>query len=209
MFFKGNLFKGKTYVHSSTGGTWISYKCDWTMGTQNFHGKYNYWGWKRPHSNPSYATDLLCDFGQVPLPLWAPISLPVKWRKLNCCKMKNHWTVVAKIPTLSDRNSGVYREIQNITSKDPVIPALWHQLPLVIPALPPWAFESTCSLMHAKSRPTLCDPWDCSLPGSSVHGILQARILEWVAASSRESSWPRNWTHVSYIFCNSRWVLYD
>ena len=37
---------------------------------------------------------------------------------------------------------------------------------------------------HAKllqSCPTLCDPMDCSLPGSSVHGILQARILEWVA----------------------------
>ena len=40
-----------------------------------------------------------------------------------------------------------------------------------------------------------CDPMDCSLPGSSVHGILQARILEWVAISfSRGSSQPRNWT---------------
>ena len=41
---------------------------------------------------------------------------------------------------------------------------------------------------------------DCSLPGSSVHGILQARILEWVAIYfSRGSSWPRNWTQVSCI----------
>ena len=41
---------------------------------------------------------------------------------------------------------------------------------------------------------------DCSPPGSSVHGILQARILEWVAISfSRGSSWPRNWTQVSCI----------
>ena len=41
---------------------------------------------------------------------------------------------------------------------------------------------------------------DCSLPGSSVPGISQARILEWVAMpSSRGSSWPRNWTRVSYI----------
>ena len=41
----------------------------------------------------------------------------------------------------------------------------------------------------AQSCPTLCDPMDCSLPGSSVHGILQARILEWVAISfSRGSS---------------------
>ena len=43
-----------------------------------------------------------------------------------------------------------------------------------------------------QSCPTLCDPVDCSLPGSSVHGILQARILEWVAISfSRGSSQPR------------------
>ena len=44
------------------------------------------------------------------------------------------------------------------------------------------------------------DPTDCSLPGSSVHGILQAKILEWVAISfSRGSSWPRNWSQVSFI----------
>ena len=45
-----------------------------------------------------------------------------------------------------------------------------------------------------------CDPVDCSLPGSSVHGILQARILEWVAISfSRGSSQPRDRTRVSRI----------
>ena len=48
---------------------------------------------------------------------------------------------------------------------------------------------------------TLCKPMACSLPGSSVHGILQARILEWVATpSSRASSWPRDQTR---IFCGS------
>ena len=47
---------------------------------------------------------------------------------------------------------------------------------------------------------TLCDPVDCSLPGSSIHGILQARILEWVAISfSRDSSLPKNPTGVSCI----------
>ena len=49
--------------------------------------------------------------------------------------------------------------------------------------------------VHAKSLqscPTLCDPMDCSPPGSSVHGILQARILEWVTMhSSRRSSQPK------------------
>ena len=48
--------------------------------------------------------------------------------------------------------------------------------------------------------PTPCDPMDCSPPGSSVHGILQAKILEWVAiAFSRGSSWPRDRTQVSHI----------
>ena len=47
---------------------------------------------------------------------------------------------------------------------------------------------------------TLCDPMVCSLPGSYVHGIFQARILEWVAISfSRKSSQPRDWTRVSRI----------
>ena len=47
---------------------------------------------------------------------------------------------------------------------------------------------------------TLCDPMDCSPPGSSVHRIFQARTLEWVAISfSRRSSQPRDWTRVSGI----------
>ena len=47
---------------------------------------------------------------------------------------------------------------------------------------------------------TLCDPVDCSPPGSSVHVILQARILEWVDIPfSRESSQPRDRTRVSHI----------
>ena len=52
--------------------------------------------------------------------------------------------------------------------------------------------------------PALCDPMGCSPLGSSVHGILQARILEWVAMpSSRGSSWPRDWTRVSCGSCIS------
>ena len=49
------------------------------------------------------------------------------------------------------------------------------------------------------SRIRLCDPVDCSLPSSSVHGIFQARILEWVDISfCRRSSWFRDWT---WVFC--------
>ena len=40
-----------------------------------------------------------------------------------------------------------------------------------------------CAVLSHQSCPTLCNPMDCSPPGSSVHGILQARILEWVAIS--------------------------
>ena len=54
--------------------------------------------------------------------------------------------------------------------------------------------------------PTLYDPVDCSSPGSSVHGISQTRILEWVAISfSRGSSWPRDWICIS---CIGRQILY-
>ena len=52
----------------------------------------------------------------------------------------------------------------------------------------------------AQLCPTLCNPMDCSLPGSSVHGIFQARVLEWIAISfSRGSSLPRDRTRVSRI----------
>ena len=61
----------------------------------------------------------------------------------------------------------------------------------------------------AQSCPTLCHPMACSLPGSSIHGIFQARILEWVAISfSRRSSQPMDWTRVSRIVgrCFTIWA---
>ena len=58
----------------------------------------------------------------------------------------------------------------------------------------------------AQSCPTLCDPMDCSLPGSSAHGIFQTRVLEWVAISvSRGSSQPRDLTP-GLLYC--RQTLY-
>ena len=66
--------------------------------------------------------------------------------------------------------------------------------------------------MHTKSLQsclTLCNPMNHSLLGSSVHGILQSRILEWVAMSfSRGSSRPRDQTLISFVSCIGRWVLY-
>ena len=54
-----------------------------------------------------------------------------------------------------------------------------------------------------------CDSMDCVPPGSSVHGILQARILDWVAISySRGSSQPRDQTYISRVSCIGKWILY-
>ena len=69
--------------------------------------------------------------------------------------------------------------------------AAWRQL--ARPLLQDWGKWSHSVVSDS------CDPTDCSPPGSSVHGILQARILERVAiSSSRGSSWPRDWTLVSH-----------
>ena len=60
-----------------------------------------------------------------------------------------------------------------------------------------------------QSCPTVCDPMDSSPPGFSHHGILQARILEWVPMSScRGSTQPRDQSPVSCVSCTGRWVLY-
>ena len=62
-----------------------------------------------------------------------------------------------------------------------------------------------CMYIIAQSCLTLCDPTDCSPPGSSVQGILQARILEWVAMPSSRGYFPlKDQTHVSCISCIGR-----
>jgi len=76
-----------------------------------------------------------------------------------------------------------------------------------------WSDLAAASVANAKvahsvtqSCPTLCDPMDCRPSGSSVHWIIPARILKWVAiSSSKGSSPPRDWTRVTYI---GRWILY-
>ena len=82
----------------------------------------------------------------------------------------------------------------------------WHQWFCAIPVssplcrspcVIPWVWLSTwpCVLL-TQSCPTLCYPLDCSLPGSSVHGISQARIPEWAAIS-----FSRDWTSISRVSC--------
>ena len=83
---------------------------------------------------------------------------------------------------------------------------------LPVPLLQGCSTSCLSGCLRAKLRhlcPTPCDPMDCSPPGSSVRGILQARILKWVAMpSSRESSQPRDRTQVSCFFCVGRRILY-
>ena len=100
-----------------------------------------------------------------------------------------------------------------LTSLTVDIPGL-SSLPLVLPWFLwcvhlkfsytyPWDMKQSVGCLHVKSFqscPTLCNPMHCSPPGSSVHGILQARILVWVAiSSSRGSSPPRDRTWVSCV----------
>ena len=67
----------------------------------------------------------------------------------------------------------------------------------------------SCVCMCAQSCLTLCDPMDCSPPGCSVHGISQARILEWIAISYfRGPSQPRDWTLIFCISYIGRQALY-
>ena len=80
---------------------------------------------------------------------------------------------------------------------------LWSQISLDLnPAFTTWLLyhlvQDEWMNEVAQLCSTLCDPMDCSLPGSSVHGIFQAMVLEWIAISfSRRSSQPRDRTWVS------------
>ena len=89
-------------------------------------------------------------------------------------------------------------------SFSPVWPtsALWKAFCILHPSSSERVYWSHCvwSVLVIQLCPSLCDLMDCNQPGSSVHGISQARILEWVAISfSRGASWPRDRTWVSCI----------
>ena len=90
-------------------------------------------------------------------------------KKIKDTKGKYH----AKLGTIKSRNSMDLKEAKDIKKR-------WQEY---------------TEREVAQSCPTLSDPMDCSLPGSSVHGIFQAIVLEWIAISfSKESSQPRDQT---------------
>ena len=71
-------------------------------------------------------------------------------------------------------------------------------------------FKALHAYVCAQSCPILCHPMNCSLTGSSVHGVFQARIMQWVAIFfSRRSSQSRDQTHVSCVSCIGRQFIYQ
>ena len=108
-------------------------------------------------------------------------------------------------PTHLGRNYWSYQSLRekNTTGKDQQLYSmyilLWKCFSVLSFNLSP-VFESEVKVLAAQLCPILCEFMDCTPPGFSVYGILQARILEWVAiSSSRGSSQCRNWTQVSWI----------
>ena len=113
-------------------------------------------------------------FSNLTYLLWAGITIPA------------HWSPQHHVSGLN----GKPRKTWNDMFRFPIPIPVPHQ-----PHCPSWKdwWWFSCSVVSDS-----CDPVDCSLPGSSAHGILQAKILQWVAISfSRGSSWPRDWTQVS------------
>ena len=131
-----------------------------------------------------------------------------KYGQNECYKTGHQWKHHLILSGISNHceqlDKGTEREKQATVMKvwDLFFPKLWA-INLVTPTSitsGPWlkVGMGVCE--------TLCDPMNCTSPGSSVHEISQARILEWVAISfSRGSSRPKDWTHVS---CIGRQILY-
>ena len=97
-----------------------------------------------------------------------------------------------------DRNNNQLLVLKSILPGELVPLFSYVNLPLPVPCPLDQVPVLQLSCPVAQLCLTVCDPTDCNLPGSSVHGILQARVLEWVAISYFQGSFqPRDRTHVS------------
>ena len=111
------------------------------------------------------------------------------------------WYRVQQVSNLRIKN--IVKESNNFLCLNPT-----HHGPLLTSRLSSLMVVCVCALLLQLFL-TRCFPMDCSLEGSSVHGIFQARMLEWPAISFfRGSSPPRDRTHISYVSCIGSWVLY-
>ena len=128
--------------------------------------------------------------------LLSPLPWPGTWITTWCS-----YKTLASVPVSS---LGVCSVMSSWVGKIP-----WRRERLSTPVFWPGEFQGVVQESDTTERLSLslshvwlfATPWTvCSLPGSSVHGILQARILEWVAvSSSRESSPPRDRTNISWF----------
>ena len=139
-------------------------------------------------------------YGKSPLPRWPSICWKPTWGKrqgnvLDCRKGTNPLMgAVSALTHFPSHALGVRFQIHKF----------WRDIHVRI--------LTTCMYVCAWVKLlqpclTLCDPTDCSPPGSSVRGILQARILERAAISSSRSFQPRDWTQLSCASCTGRWAL--
>ena len=108
---------------------------------------------------------------------------------------QEYWSGVP-LPSPSSLSSSVQKQVD--------ISPLLRSPPLLVPIMVQNVIYSKVLVAH--SCPTLCDRMDCSLPGSSVHGILQARILEWVAIPFLQGILPTQGLNLGLLYC--RWILY-
>ena len=126
--------------------------------------------------------------GMLPLFISYYCSLSINPQKLQ--KLRNHVVLFPMITFLFISNPFYFHPTEYTDSEMPDL--LWNNVCLV---------SQLCL--------GLCDLLDCSPPGSSVQGIPQARILEWVSiSSSRGSSPPKDPTHASCVSWADRWILY-
>ena len=161
---------------------------------------------RSPHvlSSPSHGP-ALCPTHLLPsnYSLLLPVSgLPAALQPHHLHPTSSPFSLLFALGSLHNCSSNVsailWFIIKNICLVFVLIPWTNFLKPLEFPKW--WVIKERKESEVAQSCPTLCDPLDCSPPGSSIHGILQARVLEWIAVScSRGSSWPRDQTQVSCI----------
>ena len=128
--------------------------------------------------------------------VWKSVGGNLQWRHPTSMTSHDHLTSMTKNQTrLSDWIGLISVHVHSGFSSIPS-PSFQPGLSFVCP-------------QSLKSCLTFWDPMDSIPPGSSVHRIFQARIMNWVAISfPRESSQPRDWTWVSWVSCIDRWILY-
>ena len=118
---------------------------------------------------------------------WPCLALPVCW-------WSHHCSILVFPPSDSEVFPVRLLEVVRNSLR------LWVWSESCFPSIYGFSLCLRIRMLVAQSCLTLSDPTDCSPPGSSVHGILRARVLECVAiSSSRGSSWPRHQTQVSCI----------